>query len=131
MLVWLSKMVLTFDPGILHGLAEASKRKSKGMHLWGKSVTNVIWLLLPIFDLPSIMIGPCDLLSVVSHQYAHIQTTVNLNIKNLTEFWYFIFIYFFSFNVWSRRMIPQTFLYKFGTYLLGHNIFTTIMYRWG
>jgi hypothetical protein len=47
-------------------VAEAGKRHRKAVHLLEKSVINMIWLLLPGFDWPIIMIGPSGLLLVVS-----------------------------------------------------------------
>jgi hypothetical protein len=46
-------------------VAEAGKRHRKVVHLLEKSVINMIWLLLPGFDWPIIMIGPSGLLLVV------------------------------------------------------------------
>ncbi len=46
-------------------VAEAGKRHRKAVHLLEKSVINMIWLLLPGFDWPIIMIGLCGLLLVV------------------------------------------------------------------
>jgi hypothetical protein len=37
----------------------------KAVHMLEKSVINMIWLLLPVFDLPIMMIGPGGLLLVV------------------------------------------------------------------
>jgi hypothetical protein len=45
--------------------AEAGERRTKPMHLLEKSVINMIWLLLLVFDWPNIMISPCGLLLVL------------------------------------------------------------------
>ncbi len=59
-----------FWPSIFAQFAEACKRHSKVEHLPEKSVVNMIWLLLPVFDWPIIVIGPGGLLLVVSHLFA-------------------------------------------------------------
>ncbi len=45
--------------------AEASKKRSKAVHPLEKSVINMTWLLILVFDWPIIMIGPVGLLLVV------------------------------------------------------------------
>jgi len=50
-------------------LVEARKRPSKAVHQLEKSVINMIWLLLPVFDGSNIMIGPGGLLLVSSYAY--------------------------------------------------------------
>jgi hypothetical protein len=45
--------------------AEAGKKRSKAVHLLEKSVINMIWLLLPVFDWSIIMISPRGVLLVV------------------------------------------------------------------
>jgi hypothetical protein len=59
-----------FWPSIFAQFAEACKRHSKVEHLPEKSVVNMIWLLLPVFDWTIIVIGPGGLLLVVSHLFA-------------------------------------------------------------
>jgi hypothetical protein len=44
-----------FWPNVFAQFAEAGKRHSKAVHLLEKSVINVVWLLLPVFDWPIIM----------------------------------------------------------------------------
>ncbi len=62
MLVWLSKIVLA-----LHFCTLCWR--------WSKTFdeircNNMIWLLIPVFDSPIVIIGPVGLLSVVSHLFA-------------------------------------------------------------
>jgi hypothetical protein len=45
--------------------SEASKRHNTAVHLLGKIIMNMIWLLFPVSDWQFIMIGPGDLLLVV------------------------------------------------------------------
>jgi hypothetical protein len=49
--------------------AEAGKNRSKAVHLLEKSVINMIWLLLPVFYWPIIMIRPRGLLLLVVPTY--------------------------------------------------------------
>jgi hypothetical protein len=58
-----------FFPCIFAQLAEAGKKHSKVVHLLEKSVINMIWLLLPAFDWPIIMIGPRGSLLLVVPTY--------------------------------------------------------------
>jgi hypothetical protein len=61
--VWLRKLV--FFSCIFAQFAEASKKRSKAVHPLEKSVINMIWLLILVFDWPIIMIRPGGLLLVV------------------------------------------------------------------
>jgi hypothetical protein len=45
--------------------AEAGKKRSKVVHLLEKSVINMIWLLVLVFDWPIIIVGPGGLLLVI------------------------------------------------------------------
>jgi hypothetical protein len=49
---------------------EAGTTRSKGVHLLEKSVINMMWKLVPVFDWAIIMIGPGGLLLVVPHLFA-------------------------------------------------------------
>jgi hypothetical protein len=53
----------------LLSLREAGKKRSKAVHLLQKSVTNVIWLMVPVSDWLIIMIGPGGLLLGDSHLF--------------------------------------------------------------
>jgi hypothetical protein len=56
-----------FSPAFLHSLLRLVKGSCAPARA---GVTNMIWLLLPVFDWPTIMIGPCGLLLVVSDLFA-------------------------------------------------------------